>query len=285
MLGGFIAFFTANIFADKQSPDVANILHHVINMVSVSLLVSVGICTLLVIAGYPIANMVRAIERRRMMSNARAEAKAQAKARSARFDHLARDPLENYDEAQSVLTDAENHLATLRFGDVDPLGQRDYATWAEVVRRAKAVVAVCGRALRIERIAGILDDIAVCEAALARIAAGEFALIGSGPRTAGVETFNDPAYWTPFIESLKADLAAAKTGPMTWYVPGRPWYVPGPGRRDGPRGLGLTVAKVAAAEAELDGFVRLEAEPVEGGRWSAAFAQRMAIAANRALAA
>ena len=104
------------------------------------------------------------------------------------------------------------------------------------------------------------------------------ALIGAGPRTAGVETFNDPAYWTPFIESLKADLAAAKTGPMTWYVPG-------PGRRDGPRGLRLTVAKVAAAEAELDGFVRLEAEPVEGRRWSAAFAQRMAIAANRALAA
>ena len=47
------------------------------------------------------------------------------------------------------------------------------------------------------------------------------------------------------------------------------------------RGLGLTVAKVAAAEAELDGFVRLEAEPVDGGRWSTAFAQRMAIAANR----
>jgi hypothetical protein len=91
-----------------------------------------------------------------------------------------------------------------------------------------------------------------------------------------VKTYNDPAYWTPFLETLKADLAAAKTGPMTLYVPGR---------RDGPRGLGLTVAKVAEAEAELDGFVRLEAEPVDGDRWSTAFAQRMAIAANRVLAA
>jgi hypothetical protein len=162
--------------------------------------------------------------------------------------------LESYDDAQSSLTYAKNHLATLGFGDVDPLGKRDYATWAEVVRRAKAVVAACERALRIERIAGILDDIAVCEAALARIAAGEPALIGSGPRTAGAKTYNDPAYWTPYLEALNADLAAAKTGPMTWYVPGRPWYVPGPGRRDGQRGLGLTVAKVAAAEAELDGF-------------------------------
>jgi hypothetical protein len=241
-------------------------------MVSVSLLVSAGICTLLVVAGYLIANVVRAIERMRMMSNARTAAKA----RSAWFDYLAGHPLESYDDAQSALTYAENHLATLRFGDVDPLGKRDYATWAEVVRRAKAVVAACERALRIERIAGILDDIAVCEAALARIAAGESALIGSGPRTAGAKTYNDPAYWTPFVETLKADLAAAKTGPMTWYVPGR---------RDGPRGLGLTVAKVAAAEAELDGFVRLEAEPVDDGRWSTAFAQRMAIAANRALAA
>jgi hypothetical protein len=37
------------------------------------------------------------------------------------------------------------------------------------------------------------------------------------------------------------------------------------------------VAKVAAAEAYLDVFTRHEAEPVDGGRWSTAFAQRMAI--------
>jgi hypothetical protein len=42
---------------------------------------------------------------------------------------------------------------------------------------------------------------------------------------------------------------------------------------------------------DLDGsgpgarFVSLEAGPVDGGRWSTAFAQRMAIAANRVLAA
>jgi uncharacterized BrkB/YihY/UPF0761 family membrane protein len=52
MLGGFTAFFTANIFANKQSPDVANILHHVIDTTSVSLLVSVGICTSVVVAYY-----------------------------------------------------------------------------------------------------------------------------------------------------------------------------------------------------------------------------------------
>ena len=234
MLGAWIVYITANIFADKQSPDVANILHHVIDMISVSLLVSVGICTLLVIASYPIANMKRAIERRRMISDARAEAKA----RSRWFDYLANHPLESYDDAQSQLTYAENHLATLRFDDVDPLGKRDYATWAEVVRRAKAVAAACERALRIERIAGILDDIAVCEASLARIAAGEPALLGSGPRTAGAKTFNDPAYWAPYVEALKADLVAAKTGPLTWYVPDADrWHKDADGKvhRLGPR--------------------------------------------------
>jgi hypothetical protein len=63
------------------------------------------------------------------------------------------------------------------------------------------------------------------------------------------------------------------------------WYKDANGKvcRMGPRGLGLTVAKVAAAETELDGFVRPEAEPVDDGRWSTAL-QRMAIAAKRTAA-
>ena len=159
-------------------------------------------------------------------------------------------------------------------------------TAAALVGQSKTVVAVCERALRIERIADLQGDITVCEAALARIAAGEPALIGSGPRTAGAKTFNDPAYWAPFLETLKADLAAAKSGPMTWYAPKD---ANGKVCRSGPRGLGLTVAKVAAAEAYLDGFARPEPElPNDdgrnGNRWSAAFHQRMAIAANRSAA-
>jgi hypothetical protein len=91
-----------------------------------------------------------------------------------------------------------------------------------------------------------------------------------------------------YVEEMKADLVAAKTGPLTWYTPDdQCWYEDADGKveRLGPRGLGLSVAKVAAAEAYLDGFARHEAEPVDGGRWSAAFAERMATAANRGLAA
>jgi hypothetical protein len=86
---------------------------------------------------------------------------------------------------------------------------------------------------------------------------------------------------------MKAELAAAKTGPLTWYVPDDDrWYKDADGKVHcfGPRGLGLSVAKVAAAEAYLDGFARVEAEPVDDGCWSTAL-QRMAIAANRGLAA
>jgi hypothetical protein len=61
---------------------------------------------------------------------------------------------------------------------------------------------------------------------------------------------------------MKAELAVAKSGPMTWYVPDDDrWYKDANGKAClfGPRGFGLTVAKVAAAEAYLDGFARVEA--------------------------
>jgi hypothetical protein len=56
-------------------------------------------------------------------------------------------------------------------------------------------------------------------------------------------------------EKRKVDLAAAKKGPLTWWKPDS-GYKDADGKFHylGPRGLGLSPALIAKAEAELDGY-------------------------------
>jgi hypothetical protein len=217
------------------------------------------------------------------------KARSVAKGTAARLAHLAGDPLENYDFAQSCLALLLQYRSTL------PPGEAAYAVLAPVVEQGKAIVAACERAQRIARIADALDSIAVSERFQARMMAADPA--GDDDFMAKQRTPAEQANRARRIAMWKADIAAAKTGPMTWYVSEEAYVArqlaagaQPPLQRQGPRGMGLTVELVAAAEAELDGFARPEPElPNDdgrnGNRWSAAFHQRMAMAANRVLAA
>jgi hypothetical protein len=189
-------------------------------------------------------------------------------------------PLESYDWALSNVAHLEQYLSTL------PPNEEASATAAQLVAQAKAVVAVCERALRIERIAKALDSIAVRDRFEAMLEADDIAW-ADAEYIAKQRTPAGQVERAKFTAMDRADIAAAKTGPLTWYTPDcDSWYKDADGKvqRLGPRGLGLSVTNVAAAEAELDGFTRHGAKPVDDGRWASAL-QRMAIAANRVLAA
>ena len=250
-------------------------------MITLLITASLISCALQVIAdirNVPVLDLVAPIARMRRVSKARSVAKAA----DVYLAQLAGHPLENCDHAQSYLAVVEKYLVTLRPVDVD------YAIYAAIAARGKAVVAACERAQRIERIAELQDRIASCENITAIVASGNIPDWWSKDFAARMTDPAERARSAKYVEEMKADLVAAKTGALTWYIPDDDhWYKDADGKvhRLGPRGLGLTVAKVAAAEAYLDGFARVEAEPVDGGRWSTAFAQRMAIAANRGLAA
>lgn len=225
-------------------------------------------CALHAIAGIrqvPVLDLVAPIARMQRLRKARSVAKGAA----ARLAHLAGDPLENYDFAQSYLANLSQYLSTL------PPGEVAYAVIAPVV-------AACERAQRIERIADLQESIASSEKISAIVASGEIPDWWDKNFAARMTDPAERARRAKYVEELKADLAAAKTGPMTWYVPDADsWYKDADGKvhRFGPRGSGLKVATVAAAEAELDGFARVETI-VDDGRWSSAL-QRMVIAANR----
>lgn len=211
----------------------------------------------------------------------RAEEAKKIKERAEHLKSLASDPLENYDHARSYLAAVENCLATQRLSD------KDRAMWTGVAAQVKAIVAACERAQRIERIADLQDSIASSEKISAIVASGDIPDWWDKNFAAQMTDPAERARSAKYVEEMKADLIAAKTGPLTWYTSDDDrWYKDANGKvhRSGPRGLGLSVAKVAAAEAYLDGFARVEAEPVDGGRWSTAFAQRMALAANRGVA-
>ena len=225
----------------------------------------------------PVLDLVAPIARMRRLRKARSVAKGAAE----HLAQLAADPLENYDRAQSYLATLSQYLSTL------PRGEVAYAVIAPLVERGKAVVAACERAQRIERIAELQEDIASSENIAAIVASGDIPDRWSKDFAARMTDPAERARSAKYVEELKADLVAAKTGPLTWYIPDDDhWYKDANDKVHflGPRGLGLTVAKVAAAEAYLDGFARVEAEPVDGGRWSPAFKHRMAIAANRTAA-
>lgn len=217
------------------------------------------------------------------------KARSVAKGTAARFAHLAGDPLENYDFAQSCLAQLLQYRSTL------PPDEAAYAVLAPVVEQGKALVAACERAQRIERIAELQESIASSENIAAIVASGDIPDWWSKDFAARMTDPAERARSAKYVEEMKADLIAAKTGPLTWYVSEEAYVARQlaagarpPLERQGPRGLGLSVAKVAAAEAYLDGFARPEPELPnddgrDGSRWSAAFAQRMAIAANRAV--
>jgi hypothetical protein len=199
-----------------------------------------------------------------------------AKGAAARLAHLAGDPLENYDFAQSCLAHLLQYRSTL------PPDEAAYAVLAPVVEQGKAVVAACQRAQRIERIAKLQESIASSEKISAIVASGDVPDWWDKNFAARMTDPVERARRAKSVEEMKADLIAAKAGPLTWYVPDDDrWYKDADGKvhRFGPRGLGLKVATVAAAEAELDGFARVE-KIVDDGRWSSAL-QRMVIAANR----
>jgi hypothetical protein len=234
----------------------------------------------------PVLDLVAPIARMRRLSKARSVAKGAA----THLAQLAADPLENYDRAQSYLAHFLQYRSTLSPDETA------YAVLAPVVEQGKAVVAACERAQRIERIAELQDDIASSENIAAIVASGNIPERWDKNFAARMTDPAERARSAKYVEELKADLIAAKTGPITWYVSEEAYVARQlaagarpPLERQGPRGLGLSVAKVAAAEAYLDGFARPEPElPNDdgrnGSRWSAAFHQRMAIAANRGLA-
>ena len=246
-----------------------------IAMLMTGSLISCALQAIADIRQVPVLDLVAPIARIRRLRKARSVAKGAAEY----LTQLAADPLENYDHAQSYLATLSQYLSTL------PPSEVAYAVIAPVVERGKAVVAACERAQRIERIAELQDDIASSENIAAIVASGDIPDWWSKDFAARMTDPAERARSAKYVEEMKADLAAAKTGPLTWYIPEceqlRYEDADGKVHRFGPRGLGLTVAKVAAAEAYLDGFARVEAQPVDGGRWSTAFAQRMAIAANR----
>ena len=210
------------------------------------------------------------------------KARSVAKGAAAYLAHLADDPLENYARAQSYVATLSQYLSTL------PPNEAAYAVLAPVVEQGKAVVGACERALRLERIADALKSIAIRESFEARLAATNEA--DDDDYMARQRTPAGQAQRAKFDAMDRATIAAAKTGPITWNIDKSYTGSDGKGHYYGPRGMGLTVALVAAAEAELDGFARPEPElPNDdgrnGNRWSAAFHQRMAMAANRVLAA
>ncbi|MFZ0599810.1 MAG: hypothetical protein WAN05_00175 [Roseiarcus sp.] len=234
--------------------------------------------------------MVLAFIKRQISIN---EARALSKGAMAHLDHIASDPLENYDRAREYCALIEGRLATMVAGDID------HSIIAAVAVRGRAVVAACERAQRIDRIAGLLENISNAEKVQARLLAGED--VYAGVAFATEWGWNDPERQAKRIAEMKEEVIAAKTGPLTWYLSEDEYvarhiameakWQPEWGKkptleRQGPRGMGLSVALVAAAEAELDGVVYPEPElPNDdgrnGSRWSAAFDQRMFIAANR----
>jgi hypothetical protein len=241
-----------------------------IAMLMTGSLISCALQAIADIRQIPVLDLVAPIARMRRLNKARSVAKGAAEY----LTQLAANPLENYDHAQSYLATLSQYLSTL------PPSEVAYAVIAPVVERGKEVVAACERAQRIERIAELQDHIASSENIAATVASGDIPDWWSKDFAARMTDPAERARRAKYVEELKADLIAAKTGPLTWYIADDDhWYKDADGKVQflGPRGLGLTVAKVAAAEAYLDGF----APPVDGGRWSTAFAQRMAIAANR----
>jgi hypothetical protein len=190
-----------------------------------------GVCKIVMVIGRAVAHDIALFRRTRL-------SRSLSKSMEKSFHRHAWDPLDSYEWALRDVAKLEQYLSTL------PPNEEASATAAQLVAQAKAVQAVCERALRIERIADILDS---NEADERMVAAGDTSLDGIFALSEA------DRIW--LREKRTADLVAAKKGPLTWWKPDS-------GYRDangkvhclGPRGLGLSPALIAKAEAELDGY-------------------------------
>jgi hypothetical protein len=195
-----------------------------------------------------------------------------AKSMEESFRRHAWDPLDSYESALRDVTDLEQYLSTL------PPNEEASATAAALVTHAKAVVMVCERALRIERIANILEHIEVDErTSIASYVKLEKDLWGKDMTEAEAR-----AEIAESRERHKADLAAAKTGPLTWWKPDSGYRdANGKVHRLGPRGLGLKPALIAKAVAELNGYHNFTAAQVNRAGTLGNNTLLVAIAAHR----
>jgi hypothetical protein len=196
---------------------------------------------------FGVCKIVMAIGRDVALFRRTRRSRSKAKAMEWSFERHAWDPLDSYEWALRDVANLERYLSTL------PPNEEASATAAELVAHAKAVVAVCERALRIERIANRLNYLDTT-----------------------------PAHQAKRIAELKADIVAAKKGPLTWYS-FKNWYEDEKGQRHllGPRGLGLSPALIAKAEAELDGYRSFAPGEVDCPDTMAENARLIGVAANR----
>jgi hypothetical protein len=201
-----------------------------------------------------------------------------AKSMETSFRRHAWDPLNSYEWALGNVSNLEQYLSTL------PPNEEASETAAELLAEAKAVQAVCERALRIERIANLLDGIAKAEKFQSALASNADYLTRLDANfVAAQRTPAAQANTAKRIAEDKAAVVAAKEGPLTWWKPDDGYRdANGKVHHLGPRGFGLSPVLIAEAEAELDGYRSFAPGEVENRpKTMAENGLLIAVAANR----
>jgi hypothetical protein len=196
------------------------------------------VCKIVVVIWKAVAHNI-ALSRRTLSS------RSIAKSYLWSFHQHAWDPLDSYEWVLRDVANLEQYLSTL------PPNEEASATATQLVAHAKAVVAICERALRIERIAELLNSIENAEKF-------QSALASNADYLADLDANFVAAQRTPAAQAARANriaedkaaVAAAKEGPLTWWRPDEGYEI----TRFDPRGLTLSPALIAKAEAELDGY-------------------------------
>lgn len=220
-----------------------------------ALALCIGVCKMVMRVANDVALSRRVRDSRRV-----------AKVMEEAFRQHTQNPLESYEWALKDVASLERYLWTL------PPNEEASATATHLVAQAKAVVAICERALRIERIARIIDEDEADERVSAMFAAGNTGHLDEQT----IAWFTDPkteADRIRFRETRKVDLVAAKNGPLTWWSPADSY--------NGPRGLLLSPTLIAKAEAELDGYRSFAPDEVGCPNDMRENARLIAVAANR----